>query len=36
MVVSLQEQALLAFGEDDQGVDNLVEFREVEKPAIEG
>lgn len=36
MVVGLKGGAALALHEDDHGVDNFVEFAEVEEPAPEG
>lgn len=36
MVVGLEGRAELALGEDDEGVDDLVELAEVEDPAVKG
>lgn len=35
VVVGLQSRAVLALGQDDEGVENLVELAQVEDPAVE-
>ena len=35
MMERLEYRAFLAFGEDDCGIEHLVEFRKVEKPSVE-
>lgn len=35
MMICLQKAALLAFGDDDESINNLVELGHVEEPAVE-